>query len=118
MDSTTIDLRAPELPVTEAAFCGWCGLALPGDRLVYHRGFLAVDVSPLTFKLPEPERRELLRVAQRALRLADEGLLHLLQRRNGEADFTYLAVARPRARIARGRLASLMVTAKPLEAAA
>ncbi|MCQ4159218.1 hypothetical protein NON00_04685 [Roseomonas sp. GC11] len=108
MNSTLIDLRAPELPLTEAAFCGWCGLALPGDRLVYHRGFLAVEISPLSFLRPEPERRELLRVAQRALKLAEAGLLHLVQQRHDEEDFSYLAIARPRSRVARGRLAEVL----------
>lgn len=118
MDSTIIDLRTAEPPLTETMFCAWYGSAAPGDRIVYHRGFLAIDVSPLTYKLPDAERRTLLRVAERALQLAEDGLVHLVQRRMGEGDFTYLAIARPRPRNRRGALASVLAIAQPMGVAA
>lgn len=118
MDSTIIDLRTAEAALTETMFCAWYGSAVPGDRIIYHRGFLAIDVSPLTFKLPDAERRTLLRVAQRALQLAEDGLVHLVQRRIGEELFIYLAIARPRPRNRSGALASVLAAAKTTSAAA
>ncbi len=118
MDSTITSFRTAEAPLTETMFCTWFGAAVPGDRIVYHRGFLAVDASPLTSIVPDAERRTLLRVAERALQLAEDGLVHLVQRRIGEGDFTYLAIARPRARSRAGTLASVLAAAKPTSIAA
>lgn len=118
MDSTITALRTAEPPLTETMLCTWYGSAGPGDCIVYHRGFLAIEASPLTFKLPEPERRELLRVAQRALQLAENGLVHLVQRRNGEGDYTYLAIARPHPRQPSGALARVLAIAQSMDTAA
>jgi hypothetical protein len=82
--------------LTEADFCAWIGQAFPGAILEYHRGFLAVDAnSPLRGDLGR-RTRELSLLARRARWASDAGLVHLVQRRNGPADFSYLAVARPR----------------------
>jgi len=118
MDSTIIDLRTAEPPLTETMLCAWYGSAVTGDRIIYHRGFLAIDVAPLTFKLPDAERRMLLRVAERVLQLAEDGLVHLVQRRLGEGDFAYLAIARPRPRTRCGALASVLAMSRPLDVAA
>jgi hypothetical protein len=76
--------------------CAWIAQASPGDTLEYHRGFLALDAS-IDGQTPESDaRRELARVARIAWRAAEQGLVHLVQRRNGPDDFTYLAIARPR----------------------
>ena len=37
-------------------FAGWVGAAAPGDRIEYHRGFLAVDTIAPISKLPETDR--------------------------------------------------------------
>ena len=37
--------------VTEISFCAWLAQAEPGDRLEYHRGYLAVDTDKLMSKL-------------------------------------------------------------------
>jgi hypothetical protein len=118
MDTTIIGFRRAEPPLNETMFCAWYGSAMPGDRIVYHRGFLAIDVSPLTFKLPDAERRALQRVAERALQLAECGLVHLVQRRVAEGEFIYLAIARPRPRSRDGALASVLAAAKPTSVAA
>ena len=82
--------------LTETAFCAWLGQAHPGDALVYHRGLLALDAS-INSQTPKSDaRHELGRIARRAWWAAEQGLIHLLQRRNGPDDFTYLAIARPR----------------------
>ena len=86
----------PESRLTEAQLCRWLGTAAPGDPLVYHRGFLAVYLDPGNGRLTERERAELRRVSRRAMLLAEDGLAHLLQRRNGPDDFSYLLVARSR----------------------
>ena len=85
--------------LTEAALCAWVGNATAGDRLAYHRGFLAIDAAPEGMQLTVRQRTELLRVACRARRLAGQGLVHLVQQRLGAADYLYLVVARPRPRV-------------------
>jgi hypothetical protein len=85
-------------PVSEVAFCAWLALAAPGERLVYHRGFLAVDAAGLVSSL-SPERQRALRdVAAAALRAAEQGLVHLVQVRLGPHRFAYVALARPKSR--------------------
>jgi hypothetical protein len=111
MDTAILDLRTSELPITETMLCAWYGAAMPGDRLVYHRGFLAIDVSPLTFKLPEPDRRVLLRLAERALKMAEAGLVHLVQQRIAEDAFTYIAIARSRPAPQDGALEAVLIKA-------
>ena len=86
----------PAATLSEADLCRWLGAAAPGERLAYHRGFLARETSPLTQLLPDAERLALLRLANRAWALAEAGLAHLVQRRHGEEDYSYLIVARPR----------------------
>lgn len=82
--------------LNETAFCAWLGQAHPGNALVYHRGLLAMDAG-IDGQTPKSDvRRELARVARRARWAAEQRLVHLVQRRNGPDDFTYLAIARPR----------------------
>jgi hypothetical protein len=87
--------------------CRWLGAAAPGDQLVYHEGFLAADCEATNDRLTKRERAELVRVARRAMRAAEAGLVHLVQRRNGPNDFTYFLVARSRAQPAEGSLDSI-----------
>ena len=82
----------------EIGLSAWIAQAEPGDTLVYHRGFLAVDTfgsaSPLS-----PERRSTLRLtADAALRAAEQDLVHLVQARIGPDQFAYIAIARARPR--------------------
>ena len=86
----------PSRPLIEIEFCAWVAQAVPGDRLVYHRGFLAVDTIPVISRLPEPERAALQKLAARAWWAAEERVVHLVQERNGPDDYSYLAIARPR----------------------
>ena len=46
----------------------------------------------IDWQMPRPAH------ASRALKLAEAGLLHLVQRRHGFEDFAYVAVARPKPR--------------------
>ena len=87
---------AESLPITEADLQAWLAAARPGDRLVYHRGFLAVDVSGGIDPSPPPRVRTLRRVAGLALAAVEQGTAHAVQERNGPNDFTYLLIARAR----------------------
>lgn len=87
-----------DLPITEADLEAWLATAQPGDRFVYHRGFLAVDASGSTGRLPLPRVQELRRVAGLAFAAVQQGSVHALQERNGPNDFTYLLIARPQPR--------------------
>lgn len=105
-------LYRPSAPMLdEAALMAWLGTAASGDRIEYWRGFLAVDASATASKLEADDRRLLGRVAARAFRLAEQGKAHLVQRRHGEADYSYLLVVRPRPRTVRARFASAVFNA-------
>ena len=77
-----------------AAFCAWLARAKPGEQLEYYRGLLALDRAKGTSSLTEAERRKLTAVADHASALANQGKLHLLQERHGDADYSYWAVVR------------------------
>ena len=79
---------------TEIDLLAWVGQASPGDILEYHQGFLALDRTSHGHK--ERDRAALGQVASQAMRLAEHGLVHLLQRRVCSERFSYLAIARPR----------------------
>jgi hypothetical protein len=72
-------------------FRAWLARAKPGEQLEYHRGDLSWDRSPAS-DLAEDERRALAKAADAALQAAEDGFVHLVQRRNGPLDFSYLAV--------------------------
>lgn len=77
-------------------FCAWIAQASPGDTIEYHRGFLALDASTDGQTPKSDARRELARVARIVWRAAENGLVHLVQSRNGPDDYSYLAIARQR----------------------
>ena len=84
------------LQLTEVDFCAWIGQAAPQDVIEYHRGFLIVDIDRRLSALSRADRRRLSNVASRAWQCAEDGLVHLVQRRLGANRFSYLAIARPR----------------------
>ena len=79
------------LAVTESELGQWLHSAEPGASLEYYRGYLAMDVQ--SERLPHQHRIELDRVARRARVACDDGSVHLLQRKNGSGDYTYIATA-------------------------
>ena len=81
--------------VTEIEFCAGLGQAGTGDSLEYHRGFLVVDLTPFGNPMCSETRLELARTSARAYGLAERGFVHLVQRRVGPDNFSYLAIARP-----------------------
>ena len=86
--------------MSRTEFHTWLVQAKPGERLEYHHGFLAVDRSSAS-PLSERERRALTKLAGAALKAAETDQVHLVQRRNGPADFIYLAIkVRPKAQSA------------------
>ena len=102
-------LPPPALPLTEAALCRWIGTAAPGDAITYFRGALARSLSPQLALLEPPERLAVAKIANRAWKLAGDGLAHLVQRRHGYEDFEYLMVARPRLRRAAPNILPLIL---------
>lgn len=90
-------------------FCAWIAQAEPGDCLEYHRGFLALDAGPDSQTPKSDERRELARVARIAWRAAEKRLVHLVQRRNGPDDYSYLAIARQRTDKVTASLSTLLL---------
>lgn len=105
-------------PVNDLAFLAWVAQAAYGDTLVYHRGFLGIDIGPGMSRFGEPDRRRLLRLAQAALSAFDAGLVHLVQVRLEPDRFAYLAVARRKPAHAPKALARLVAAAGHADLAA
>lgn len=102
--------QAPAVTVLDAIqFCAWIAQASPGDSLEYHRGLLALDANIDSQTPASDARRELARVARIAWRAAEKGLVHLVQRRNGPDDFSYIAVARQRTAKVTASLSSVLL---------
>ena len=108
MNSISTTPPAVEKQITEIELCGWIGHAAPGDIFEYHRGFLARDIVPLDNRLSERDQAALVRLARRARWAAEAGLIHLVQRRHGPEDYSYLAVARPKPKTVPVSLSSLL----------
>lgn len=94
-------------PLDEAMLCARVFEAEPGERIEYHRGFLGVDRSPLGQHADRQTRSTISRTADRAFALAENGAVHLVQKRLAPDCFSYLAVVRPRLRQVERRLADL-----------
>lgn len=83
--------KTTRLVIRERAFDKWFANACPGDRLEYHRGHLGADREAGS-GLSDRARQELARIADRAMDLALEGRLQLVQERRDEHVIAYLAV--------------------------
>ena len=79
------------LVIREGDFLKWLDHARPGDRLEYHLGHLGTDREAGS-TLPDGLRRELGRIADRAMEFALQGRLHLVQERRGKDVTAYLVV--------------------------
>ncbi len=108
MISTIVQLPPLRLRLTQVEFCGWLGQAGPGDMIEYYRGFLALDSLPAAQRLAQRDCAELLKLARRALWAAEQNLVHLVQRRHGTDDYSYLAVARVRPKMMPVSLSALL----------
>ena len=95
----------PILFTDEATLCDWIAHAVPGATTIYYRGHLAFDRLPSTEVFAERERTRLVAVAKRALQAAEDGLIHLVQRRHGPQDYSYIAIK------ARSRLSGRVIPA-------
>jgi hypothetical protein len=79
------------LVIREGDFLKWINHARPGDRLEYHLGHLGADrEAGSTFS--DGLRRELGRIADRAMEFALLERLHLVQERRGKDATAYLVV--------------------------
>jgi hypothetical protein len=94
------ELRPRSLAIRAGAFDKWLGQAAAGERIEYHRGALTIDREPRISTLAERKRQELVRIADRAMALAGEGRVFLLQERRGKDDFSYMAVMAKRKKVA------------------
>ena len=112
MKHTTFTTTRSARRLSEMEFSGWVGAATPGDRLEYHRGFLALDTMAPFSGRHDPERAALRSLALRAHWAAEQRLVHLVQERLGPGSFAYIAIARPKPRHAEVSLASLLVDAE------
>jgi hypothetical protein len=95
------ELAARDL-VSVAEFRGWLARAESCSWFEYHRGLLLWDRSPASALLDE-HRRALPKIANAVFQAAARGEVHLVQRRNGPFDFSYLAIKAAPAREKRAR---------------
>lgn len=93
----------------DVTLCAWIAQAAPGERLVYHRGFLGVDTCRGLSAFPDAERRRLWNLGRAAYRAFASGLVHLVQERVGPDRFAYVAIARPRPGAAAASLSRLLL---------
>jgi hypothetical protein len=77
--------------ISVAEFRGWLARAASCSWFEYHRGLLIWDRSPAS-GLTETDRRALAKIADAVLGAAEDGLVHLVQGRNGPFDFSYVAI--------------------------
>jgi hypothetical protein len=101
---------------SEALLRLWLARAGPGERIVYHRGLLTRDRAAVS-GLCDRERRAVAMIANAARDAAEQGLVHLVQRRNGPFDFSYLAIRASRG-IPTGVPSPARRSAPPMPAAA
>ncbi len=96
MKHTPIPAIQPDNPINEIEFCAWVAQALPGERLEYHCGFLVLDTFPLFSRLDDKARQALRKLAGRVFWAAEQGFVHLVQKRLPTDRFSYIAIARPK----------------------
>jgi hypothetical protein len=89
MVSVMRDRTPPCVLSSVAEFCGWLARTGSCPWFEYHRGLLVLDRSPES-NLPDADRRALAKVADAAFRSCEHGQVHLVQRRWGPFDFSYL----------------------------
>ena len=109
MIRTVTKLSTVRLRIDETDLCGWIGQATPGDVLEYYRGFLAMDTFSQGSRLTGHDCAELVRLARRAWWASEQKLIHLVQRRHGPDDYSYLAIARSKPKHAPASLSSLLL---------
>jgi hypothetical protein len=91
----------PRVLSSVAEFRGWLARTGSCPWFEYHRGLLTWDRSPASGRA-EGDRRALGRIADAVFRAAEQGQVHLVQRRQGPFDFSYLAIKSVRAAARRG----------------
>ena len=91
MTSTERSESAARDLISVAEFRGWLARAEACSWFVYHRGLLIWDRSPAS-GLPDEHRSALAKIANAVFQAAEDGQVHLVQRRNGPFDFSYVAI--------------------------
>ena len=98
----------PQVLLNDTAFLAWVSQAAPGERLEYHRGFLARDTFS-TFEFMERLDKEQLRaLARQAMIAFEQGLVHLAQKRLELDHFSYVAIARTKTAATQSTLSQLV----------
>ena len=86
----------PTAPTAED-FCAWLGDAAPGDVFEYHQGFLTCNREPEEGKSMTGEHVRIDLLGACVFSFAGHGMVHLVQRRLGCRQYSYLAIkATPR----------------------
>lgn len=96
-EGPSLSERSEEVPgkrllMTEELFCDWLATAQSGQPVEYYRGLLLHDRMPSSTTLQPRDRIALVALAKRAAQAAADGRVLLVQRRHGDADYSYIAV--------------------------
>ncbi|MGE3718077.1 MAG: hypothetical protein AB7G07_06745 [Bauldia sp.] len=86
----------PNVAMDAKGFLRWLSEATPGQSVVYFRGFLALDTASFSGRVTEEVRNQLVALASEVMAASNGRQVHLLQRRHGYGDYSYIAVARSR----------------------
>lgn len=100
-----------KLSMSDIEFLAWVSQAETGDRLAYHRGFLAVDCDMAVGNLCAQDRKTLGNLAHKARGAFELGLVDLVQERLGVDRFAYIAIARtkPKSQTTTASLSALLL---------
>ena len=77
--------------VTADEFVNWLGLARPGERMVYAKGFLPIAIHTADLNR-DPNAPKLEAVQRATWKAYERGMVHLVQRRLRPGEFEYRAV--------------------------
>jgi hypothetical protein len=101
MTSAERNQHGPLVVSSVAEFRGWLARTGGCPCFEYHRGLLIWDRSPDS-QLSHDDRRALGRIADAVFQAGEQGQVHLVQRRRGPFDFSYLAIKAARSTNQRG----------------
>ena len=67
-------------------FQKWLQQAVLNDTFIYYKGFLAEDIGKITME------KEVLQYTRTVLRLAERGVIAVVQKKRGNCNYEYMAI--------------------------
>lgn len=89
---TILNDNETRLCISEQDMSVWFSKAKPGDAIEYYRGHLWVDIDKDATTLKPKAVKAAKAIGKYAMELSRDGWAHLVQRKHGAHDYSYLAV--------------------------